>query len=118
MAILSVLYSCHLSVTILCCTFLGNLCVCIVVTAISHLCVCIVVTAISHLCVCIVVVVTFVITVISNHYVNVVTDVSQLPIVLALSFCSNIYQSPFQLQLSVTILSVLLQLSVTSVSVL
>ena len=106
MAILSVLYSCHLSVTILCCTFLGNLCVCIVVTAISHL------------CVCIVVVVTFVVTVISNHYVSVVTDVSQLPLVLALSFCSNIYQSPFQLELSVTILSVLLRLSVTFVSVL
>jgi len=75
-AILSGLYSCHLSVTILCCPFLGNLCVCIVVTAISHLCVCIVVTVISHLCVCIVVVVTFVVTVISNHYVSVVTVVS------------------------------------------
>lgn len=63
-AILSGLYSCHLSVTILCCPFLGNLCVCIVVTVISHL------------CVCIVVVVTFVVTVISNHYVSVVTVVS------------------------------------------
>ena len=80
-AILSVLFSCQFSVTILCCTFLGNPCVCIVVTAISHLCVCIVVTAISHLCACIVVVVTFVVTVISNHYVSVVTVVSCVGIV-------------------------------------